>query len=83
MEPRTGFEPATYCLQNSCSTVELPGRKLKKNKNGSRGRTCTRQPLGYEPSKLLLLHSAINIYTSKNDFVKINFRSQRLSYPSI
>ena len=23
MEPPEGFEPTTYCLQNSCSTVEL------------------------------------------------------------
>ncbi len=23
MEPAEGFEPTTYCLQNSCSTTEL------------------------------------------------------------
>ncbi len=23
MEPAVGFEPTTYCLQNSCSTPEL------------------------------------------------------------
>lgn len=27
MEPRTGIEPATRCLQNSSSTAELPRQK--------------------------------------------------------
>ncbi len=28
LEPGTGFEPATCCLQNSCSTTELSRLKL-------------------------------------------------------
>src|SRR3989338_7994009 len=27
-EPSVGFEPTTYCLQNSCSTTELQGHHL-------------------------------------------------------
>ncbi len=29
LEPETGFEPATRCLQNSCSTPELLRQPLK------------------------------------------------------
>ena len=27
LEPREGVEPTTYCLQNSCSAIELPRRR--------------------------------------------------------
>lgn len=44
-EPRRGFEPPTYCLQNNCSTIEL-SRLMSRHRDSNSG------PLPYHGSAL-------------------------------
>ena len=65
LEPETGFEPATRCLQNSCSTPELLRQPLR----GYHALVIAKRSGPDRSSPLLLIRIALTSWRAARSFV--------------
>ena len=63
MEPPLGFEPRTYCLQNSCSAAELRWHYLY----GGQARICTLEGVSQQIYSLPRLTTSVPALFFKAD----------------